>query len=107
MAYAIDTDGSGNAYVVGYTEDTLFPDKNAYDGTLSGSSDMWLAKFDTTQSGSSSLVYATFIGGSGAEGDLDIEETVRFFAKFGGVAVDANGHVWVTGCTDSYSSFES
>lgn len=49
-------------------------------------SDVFIVKMDLTKSGSSSLVYSTFVGGGGQEVGL-------------GIAVDRNGRAYVTGST--------
>ncbi len=53
----------------------------------------WLAAFDTTQSGSASLKYATYIGGPETEGG-----TVN---QVWGLAADSSNNVYVTGMTIS------
>ena len=44
---AIGVDGSGNAYVVGYTRSTDFPAQNAYQGNNAGERDAFTAKIGT------------------------------------------------------------
>jgi hypothetical protein len=102
-ASGIALDSAGNAYVTGYTSSTDFPTtsgafQRAYGG---GSEDAFVAKFNPALSGAASLVYSTFLGGSGADGyvsgstALDNEETA------GGIAVDSAGNAYVTGSTAS------
>ena len=61
---------------------------NAYDSTLGGMRDAFVAKFDTSQSGASSLIYSSYFGGSGNEYANDI-------------AVDSAGDFTIAGYTDS------
>ena len=84
-ATSVAIDGSGSAYVVGYTESTDFPIAGALQGGNAGSVDAFVVKFSAD---GKSLVYATFIGGSGDD---------RAF----GVAVDSTGSAMVTGWTSS------
>jgi uncharacterized repeat protein (TIGR01451 family) len=87
MVLDIAVDGSGSIYIVGGTHSTDFPTRNAYQGDqLYG--DAFVAKIDPTQNGDASLVYATYLGGSGAEAVNDI-------------AVDDAGNVYLTGVTMS------
>ena len=58
-------DASGYVYVVGSTDGGTFPvTSGAYDQSFNGADDVFVAKIDPTFS---SLVYATFIGGTGEE----------------------------------------
>ena len=81
---AIAVDTSGNAYVTGETLSEDFPTANAIQSTNHGSSDAFVTKI--TASGS--LVYATYLGGSSADGAY-------------GIAADAAGNAYVTGTTSS------
>ncbi|MCK6469134.1 MAG: SBBP repeat-containing protein [Candidatus Brocadia sinica] len=54
-------DGSGNAYVAGYTNSTNFPTVSPYDGSFNGIDDVFVTKLDASGSG---LVYSTYLGGS-------------------------------------------
>ena len=83
-AYGIAVDASGNAYVIGVTLSTDFPTENAYEGTLSGTSDAFVTKLSAP---GSSLFYSTYLGGS----DYD---------EGHGIAVDASG-IYVVGWTVS------
>jgi hypothetical protein len=88
-ATAIDLDGNGNIYVSGWTYSTDFPvTSGAYQATSPSNFDLLVAKLDPTATGSAQLVSSTFIGGSTADGVIDM-------------AIDATGKVYLTGFTDS------
>ena len=96
--YGIAADTAGNAYVTGKTTSTDFPttgnalkllnrdrDVDPNIGPLEGGADAFVAKLNPS---GSAFVYATYLGGSGAE-----------FGK--GIAVDGGGNTYVTGWTGS------
>lgn len=87
---AIAVDASGSAYVTGSTYSTNFPVAGASQGTLAGGQDAFLAKLSAD---GSSLLFGTFLGGSG--GTLGYPESGQ------GIALDAQGGVYVTGVTSS------
>jgi hypothetical protein len=79
-------DSAGRAVVVGTTESTDFPTtSDAADATLGGWRDAFLMRLSAD---GASLVYSTYIGGSGED-------------HAGGVAVDAAGGACVVGWTGS------
>ena len=78
---------NGKIYVTGFTPGTDFPSVGAYQ-TPAGNDDVYISIIDPTQSGSNSLVYSTYFGGTGN----DVARSI---------AVDANGVVYVCGYTDS------
>jgi hypothetical protein len=80
----IAVDSAGNAYVTGYTTSDDFPTAHPLDGTR-GSNDAFVAKL--TADGRT-LVYSTYLGGSGSEYGQSI-------------AVDSAGNAYVTGSTAS------
>ena len=87
----IAVDSSGHAYVTGYTDSTNFPIRNQYQQTYQSHSypgDAFVTKLDTNASGAASLLYSTYLGGDSND-----------FAH--GIAVDAEGHAYVTGETAS------
>lgn len=86
-AHAIAVDDVGNFYVTGWTQSTDFPDINGLFSKAGGSSDRdaFVAKFDRD----GQLVFVAYLGGSGSLGDAGH-----------GIAVDANGKIYVTGETD-------
>jgi hypothetical protein len=84
----IAVDGSSrNVYVTGYTESPDFPTLNPYQD-YQGEKDTFVSKIDTTFSGTSSLIFSTFLGGEKSDGGNDI-------------AVDNSGNVFVCGWTFS------
>ncbi len=61
------------AYVSGPTKSSDFPTTtNAYDTSLYGDRDIYLAKFDTGTAGLPGLLYSTYIGGSEEEWSYDL-----------------------------------
>jgi hypothetical protein len=90
--YSIAADASGNAYVSGLTASPNFPTKNGFQPNISSNSgiqlDAFMAKIDTNSSGSNSLAYSTYLGGTGVE-----------FEAY--VAADQAGHAYVAGTTSS------
>lgn len=82
--YGIAVDGSGSAYVTGYTASSDFPKESAYQATLGGGIDAFVSKFDA----SGNLMYSTYLGGS--DGDVG-----------SGIAVDDSGFAYVNGVTTS------
>jgi hypothetical protein len=84
--YAIAVDGSGNAYVTGWTWSLNYPvTPGAFQTTIGGNWDVFVTKLNAA---GTALVYSTYIGGSGSEGGTAI-------------AVDGSGNVYVTGYTFS------
>jgi hypothetical protein len=84
----IAVDSSGNAYVTGHTDDPDFPTRNAFqEKRKSYGGNAFLTKFDAA---GTALVYSTYLGGSGSGGDSG-----------NGIAVDSEGHAFVTGVTHS------
>lgn len=83
--YAIAVDSSGAAYVTGLTEASDFPVKHALYSSLNGGEDAFITKFSPT---GNSLVYSTYLGGSGADYAL-------------GIAVDSSHNAYVAGSTES------
>ncbi|MGL5379768.1 SBBP repeat-containing protein, partial [Clostridium sp.] len=88
VGYGVTVDNNQIAYLTGSTSSSNFPVKNAYQNTLQGSSDAFLSKIDTTLSGSNSLIYSTYIGGSNSD-------------TGNGVAIDNNQNAYIAGSTYS------
>ena len=82
---AIDVDASGAAYATGTTNSSNFPVENAFQSTLDGFTNAFLAKLNAA---GNALVYSTYLGGH----SLDQGNAVR---------VNATGSACVAGATDS------
>jgi uncharacterized repeat protein (TIGR01451 family) len=82
-------DASGNAYITGFASSQDFPTVNAFQNSPGGSFDAFVAKIDTTQSGTNSLGFCTYLGGIGDD-------------KAYGIVIDSGGNnVYVAGQTSS------
>ena len=89
--YGIVLDSSANAYVTGLTYSTNFPTTSgALQSTFGGAGDAFVAKVNTDASGLGSLVYSTYLGGSGLD-------------QGNGIAIDSAGNAYVAGLTNSAS----
>jgi photosystem II stability/assembly factor-like uncharacterized protein len=84
-AKGLKLDASKNIYLTGYTYSTDYPTQNAIYPTKSGAADAFVTKLSAV---GSSLIYSTYIGGSGGEQGSDI-------------ALDAAGAAFVTGYSGS------
>jgi len=83
MLLSSDCDANGNVFVTGQTSSINFPTKNSgtyFDGTLSGGTDIVIAKFDNN----GVLLWATYYGGT-------IDERGSY------IKCDAAGNIFVTG----------
>ena len=85
--YGIAADDAGEAYVTGYTDSADFPASRGtgYDTSFNGDLDAFVIKLDAA---GTTLLYATFLGGSRYD-----------WGK--GIAADDAGEAYVTGYTDS------
>jgi hypothetical protein len=82
----IAVDGSGNAYVTGYTASTNYDvTPGAFQTTNGGERDVFVTKLNAA---GTALVYSTYIGG-------------RYDEEGRGIAVDGSGNAYVTGYTTS------
>ncbi len=100
-------DSLGNAYIGGWTESSNFPTTaGAFQTTLSGLIDAFVAKFNPALSGSASLVYSTLLGGSGKDGTVFTGGGPdRFWGaplyRQPAIAVDSAGDAYIAGETNS------
>lgn len=79
--YDIELDATGTAAVAGNTNSSDFPTVSALQGTRNGTNDAFIAKINPA---SSTVVYSTYLGGSG-------------FDAGGSVALDAAGNAYLAG----------
>jgi hypothetical protein len=85
--FGIAVDSSGNAHITGKTASTDFPTVNPFQpGFGGGGDDAFVAKLNPD---GSALVYSTYLGGSGSEGNLSR------------IALDSSGDAYIVGSTDS------
>jgi beta propeller repeat protein len=89
--HGIAVDNNGIVALTGTTHSTNFPTLNGYQSSNAGSADAWAARIDTNLQGTPSLLYSTYLGGSGIgapEGGHDI-------------ALDSQGGAYITGDSTS------
>lgn len=97
IGFGIAPDSDENAYVTGLTyssqtETPPFPTtENALQTTYGGGGDAFLVKINTTTTGSASLVYSSYFGGTALE-------------QASGIVVDAAANAYITGTTTSTAS---
>jgi len=84
----IAVDSSGAAYLAGGTFSTNFPLAGAIQATNHGGQDAFVAKLSAS---GTTLVYSTYLGGSGAATPEEAN----------GIAVDASGNAYVAGVANS------
>ena len=103
----VAADVNGNAYVTGLTAsspgsaDANFPvtAATAFQSTLGTTNgNAFLTRIDTTQVGSASLAYSTYLGGTGANAT---SSGLLFGELAQGVAVDASQNAYIVGITTS------
>jgi hypothetical protein len=87
LANAIALDDNGNPYTTGITSSSDFPTQNPYQAHLSSTAygDAFVAKLSNS---GDSLIFSTYLGGSGGESG-------------NGIAIDGYGSAYVTGYTTS------
>ena len=84
----IALDSNNRVYVTGLTQSAIFPRQAALFNVFGGVTDAFAAEIDPSISGSTGLIYSTYLGGT--------------LADIGtGIAVDENGDAYVTGQTSS------
>ena len=90
QANGVGLDSSNNVYMTGFANGGNFPTKNADQPESGGGTDGWIAKFNPNSSGDASLIYSTYVGGSGTDNPQNI-------------AVASNGVASITGVTGSFN----
>jgi hypothetical protein len=84
----VAVDPLGNAFLSGQTRSTDFPTRDPVQATSGGLDDVFVASFATSTTGDASLLYSTYLGGSG----IDIGRRID---------VDPASNAYVTGETQS------
>jgi len=102
VAFDLRVDSTGSVFVAGNTDSTDFPVTNqAYQSVHAGGNDLFVTKFNAA----GSLVYSTFLGGSGDElldnSNAGPEPPQIVFGYANSIAVDSAGNVYITGVTSS------
>jgi hypothetical protein len=85
VGFDIDLDGSGNAFITGYTNSTNYDITPGAFQTTNEGGDSFVSKLNST---GTALIYSTYIGGSSND--------------YGqGIIVDGSGNAYITGWTNS------
>jgi hypothetical protein len=79
IGFEIAVDSAGSAHVVGSAFSNNFPVANAFQGTLKGTSDGFVTKFNAA---GSAFAYSTYLGGTGGDSS-------------NGIALDSAGNTYV------------
>ena len=88
----LTTDNKRNAYVIGTTTSSnLAVTPNAYQASALATTQFFIAKINTTSLGSASLAFLSYFGGG---------NPIAGQAVGGGIAVDTNNNVFITGGTN-------
>jgi len=90
MGIAIDD--SGRAYIAGVTGSVDFPMRRPVQDTLRGERDAFVAKLNLIDG---TLIYSTYLGGSGGPGGPSPEDFLE------GLALDSEGSIYISGLTNS------
>jgi hypothetical protein len=103
QASGIAVDSAGNAYVTGMSIGGLPTTNQAFQRSYGGGvADVFVAKFNPSLSGAASLVYSTYLGGSGLDGYQYPGPGAWNPQTNGGIAVDSSGNAYITSTTSSH-----
>ena len=101
-AYGIAVDTAGNAYVGGLTQSSDFPLSGALQSTEAGAaigaSNGFVAELSAS---GASLLFSTYIGGSGSHGNTSVTTGLPFGDAVSAVALDGSRNIYLAGHTGS------
>jgi hypothetical protein len=98
MSRNLIADSKGNIYITGYTNSTNLPNtKGAFQSKNNGLLDVFIAKFDTD----GNSIKSSFFGGTGDEG------STSEIAQWGGIFIDKNDKIYLSGYTVSTDMWTS
>jgi hypothetical protein len=95
----IALDSFADAYVTGRTTSSTFPVSGAFQTSLSGTSDAFVTEFSNT----GSVVYSSFLGGTGTENAAQLGQDTQ--GAIGAIAVDSSSNAYLAGSTASSTGF--
>ena len=96
--FGIALDSANDAYVTGSTMSSDFPANNGFQTALGGTSDAFVTE---VSSNGGSLIYSSYLGGTG---DENFDATTNTFIG-AAIAVDSSNNVHLAGTTTSSSDF--
>ena len=101
IAQAIAVDAAGDAYITGYTYSSDFPvSDSAFQTTYAGTATTSNAFVTKLNPGGTSLLYSTYLGGSGAAAAYGIGAPAT--GDYGNaIALDSSGDAYIAGTTGS------
>jgi len=97
LGLAVAADAAHNAYVTGLTHSTNFPTQGSITTTLpSPYGSAFVTRIDTTKTGTNSLIYSTYLGGTGSGSG-----SYPYGDAGWGIAADTSNNAYVVGITSS------
>jgi hypothetical protein len=96
--HSIAVDTAGNAFIAGETQSTTYPQHGTpiTSGQTSAAGNAFLTEINTTVGGAPSLVYSTYIGGTGTGSG-----SIAFGDIANGLTIDASDNAYIVGATTS------
>ena len=95
---AIAVDGSGDAWVAGYTTSSDFPPVNAFQSTFGGHQNGFITEVN---SAGTTWAYSTYLGGLSQTSYVTPQTGGHVFDVCYGIALDGSRNIYVTGWTTS------
>ncbi len=98
---SIAVDDSGNSYIAGTTYSISYPTNNPYQASLIGTQDAFVTKLNSS---GDTILYSTYLGGSGDESIDDYDDDLDVDVGMD-IVVDAQGYLYISGTTNSAQDF--